>query len=116
MFQIIHLYERSYRVDMADTWWKRLKGLSTYTHSSPVEGMLFLFPWRARWSMSMRGMQRALDFLFFDHDQLVEIVGAVPPDYKKWIRPKQAVDRVVELIVPLQIPVDNWGRSANFGA
>ncbi len=93
----IMIGDRMLKVEIADTWLKRLIGLSWRTKMDDIDGMLFIFPWRARWRMCMRGMKFALDFIFMDGENVVDVYKNVLPG-SKTLRPTGKVNSILEVV------------------
>jgi uncharacterized membrane protein (UPF0127 family) len=84
------------RVELAATWWQRFRGLSGRESLNGADGMLFIFPWRARWRMCMRGMKFPLDFIWMNDGKIVAIDRNIQPGRAGAIRPPKRVNMVLE--------------------
>lgn len=91
-----------YRVAVADTWRTRARGLAhTTLHDwRGIDGMLFTFPFAARWPIWMRGMQFPIRAVWLRGGTVVDVHPRLTPD-RPWAlwRPRQSADQLVELFV-----------------
>ncbi len=71
---------RSVRVEIADDWESRGRGLGGRTRLGPDEGMLFLYPRAEGRSFWMKGCLIGLDILFLDDEgRILNIASLDPP-------------------------------------
>lgn len=81
---------------MADSDQERQQGLAGIDQLLENEGMLFVFDQPGRYAFWMKGMKFPLDFVWIKDDQVIEITEKVGLEQME-IRPKQAVDKVLEV-------------------
>ncbi|MBI4084217.1 MAG: DUF192 domain-containing protein [Candidatus Lambdaproteobacteria bacterium] len=67
------------RVDVADTDALQRRGLGGRVRLGPDEGMLFVYPERARHAFWMKGMLIPIDIVWLDGRRVVHIEHEVPP-------------------------------------
>lgn len=89
-------------VEVADTEAKRSQGLSDRSSLPDNSGMLFLFPQSQAYPFWMKDMRFALDFIWINHNRVVELTSNVPPPSSDHsdpvvIFPKESVNRVLEV-------------------
>jgi len=82
------------KVEVANNWWRRFRGLSGREGLQDLDGMLFTFPWPARWKMCMRGMRFPLDFVWIRKNKVIGVSENVSSGT---VVPPQRVDSVLEL-------------------
>lgn len=82
------------KVEVADNWRRRFCGLSGRDGLQDIDGMLFTFPWRARWKMCMRGMRFPLDFVWIRKNR---VIGVSENVLTGTVAPLERVDSVLEL-------------------
>lgn len=92
----IKIGNKTFRVELADTIFSRFRGLSGREDMGSYDGMLFIFPWRARWRMCMRGMKFPLDLVWIDGDKIVEVTPNLQPN-SAIIKPSKRVDKILEV-------------------
>lgn len=90
------------KVEVADTPFKREKGLSGKNNLADGQGMLFIFEKEDRYSFWMKGMKFPLDFIWINKNKIVEIsTGIKPPkdpnDIQEVLIPAQNVNLVLEV-------------------
>ncbi|MFC1727356.1 DUF192 domain-containing protein [Patescibacteria group bacterium] len=66
-------------VEIASSSAQKAKGLSDREDILPNNGMLFLYNTSSRHSFWMKGMKFALDFIFIEDQEVVDLVKNVPP-------------------------------------
>lgn len=101
MIKTFSIGGKNFKVEMANTWYRRFRGLSGRKDMGNCDGMIFVFPWRARWRMCMRGMRFPLDFVWIDETRdaehkIIAINYFVQPG-KVILRPPRRVKMVLEL-------------------
>lgn len=94
---------KKFRVDVADTLAKRTRGLSGREPLGPAEGMLFIFPFAARYKFWMKDMKFPIDIIWIRKNKIVGLSENVPvagsrhmvsmPVYK----PPAAIDMALEV-------------------
>ena len=84
------------RVSLADNDWERRQGLAGVDQLAENEGVLFVFDQPGRYVFWMKGMKFPLDFVWIKDDQVIEVTEKVGLEQMD-IRPKQAVDKVLEV-------------------
>lgn len=89
----------SIRVTVVDTEEERQKGLSGSTHLADGSGMLFVFPYDAKWPIWMKDMSIPLDIIWIDVDKRVVHVEAdvKPESYPAYFSPPRNARYVLEL-------------------
>lgn len=85
---------------IADNVWTRMRGLARSDFSS-VDGMLFLFPFRWRWGIWMRGMRCGVMIFWIDDGKVVGMERREAPtcrrEERRVSRPPCRVSMVLEL-------------------
>ncbi|MFH0800011.1 MAG: DUF192 domain-containing protein, partial [Pseudomonadota bacterium] len=73
-----------FSVGVADTALSRMRGLS-FRDRPTSDGMLFIFPFRRRWSLWMLGMRIAIDVVWIDNGRVVGIERGIarPPNVRE---------------------------------
>lgn len=84
------------RLIIADSWWRRWRGLSGKWPTPDIDGMIFYFPWPARWRFSTRRMQHPIDILWIRRGRIIAIDRHVGRCHAL-LRPPALVDTVIEL-------------------
>lgn len=82
------------KIEIANNWWRRFRGLSGRDKLGDTDGMLFTFPWPAKWKMCMRGMKFPLDFVWVRKNMVIGVSENVSSGT---VAPPERVDSVVEL-------------------
>lgn len=67
------------KVEIADTPTKRNKGLAGRESLASDEGMLFVFPERAKRAFWMKGLTFPLDFIWIRGEEIVDLLHKVAP-------------------------------------
>lgn len=89
-------------VEVANTDAERAQGLSGRESLPPDTGMLFLFDKTDRYNFWMNGMKFALDYIWLNQEQVVEITPRVPAPalsdpFPVSLRPTRDIDAVIEV-------------------
>ena len=90
----------SFKLEVADTEEKRLKGLSGRNEMASDKGMIFIFDDVASHGIVMRGMRFPLDIIWLRNKKVVDIADNVYPDNgfeSKIYYPVIQADVVIEL-------------------
>ncbi len=91
----------TFTVEVADTWFARMRGLQNRTGIGPNEGMLFVFPREGRPSFWMKDVEFPLDIVFLDKDKtIVEVFEKLPPcmsPFCRTYRPSSKIKYALEL-------------------
>ncbi len=92
------------KVALADTNEKRARGLSVFQSLPPDRGMLFVFPENSRPHFWMKNMSFAIDIIWINDGQIVQIdENALPPEPDtteselKLFTPTEEIDYVLEV-------------------
>lgn len=86
--------DTSFKLEVATTLFDYFMGLSGRERLEGVDGMVFRFPFKWRWKMSMRGMKFPLDFIWLRDGAIVEVVKNV---YTGYVLPKSRINAVIEM-------------------
>ncbi len=70
-------------VEIADTGFKRNKGLSARDSLATDSGMLFVFPKPGNYAFWMKGMKIPLDFIWIKDNAIVDLLFNIPPPKNK---------------------------------
>ena len=71
---------QTFRVEVADTWLSRMRGLQNRTGIAPDQGMLFVFPRESRPGFWMKDVSFPLDVVFLNQEKtIVEVFESLPP-------------------------------------
>jgi hypothetical protein len=107
--KILRIKNKSFFIEVADTWRKRAKGLMFRKRPAPMHGLLIEFPKPGKWGIWTPFMKFPLDLIFLDEKmQVVDAKGNVPaisilkPKTWKIYRPKAPAKYVLE--VAAQMP------------
>ena len=76
----VHIDGQIIKVQVADTYPRRLQGLSNRDSLGRWGGMLFVFPERAEQTMVMRDMRFALDMIWIDGNTIVDMAPNLRPE------------------------------------
>lgn len=92
-----------FKVDIADTEFARMRGLSWRQSMGEDEGMLFIFPIPAKYTFWMKGMKFPLDFIWISNGSVAGVTTNVPIptstlDFSVY-SPPSPVDQVLEVNV-----------------
>lgn len=89
--------------DLADSIAKRTRGLSGRKQLSENDGMLFIFPYKARYSFWMKDMNFPIDIIWINDNKIVGVEESVNPqineatfDLKMYDAP-EPINNVLEL-------------------
>lgn len=93
----VHIGERAYALEIADTGIERTMGLGGRDALCEACGMLFVFDRPGRHAFWMQGMRFPIDIVWLLGDQVVFVARAVSPDLAGTIDPAVSADRVIEL-------------------
>ncbi len=85
------------QVEVAMSEEKKIAGLGNREFLMNDEGMLFIFPQKGKYAFEMRSMNFALDFIFINNDEVVEIIENVPSDFEGSIAGTKEYDKVLEV-------------------
>ena len=90
---------KQYKLELADTEAKRVKGLSERNDLADNQGMLFDFKQDGDWRMWMVQMRFAIDIIWLDADKKVIFIkqNAKPADFPERYSAKQNSRYVIEL-------------------
>ncbi len=78
--KLLKIRNRNFFVEVADTWWKRTKGLMFKKTLAPFHGLLIEFPKTGKYGIWMLFMKFPLDLIFLDESmQVVDAIHNVPP-------------------------------------
>ncbi len=93
--------ETQVQVEVRDTMEGRNRGLSGREKLEMDEGMLFIFPVKAKYGFWMKKMKFDLDFIWIIGNEVVEITKGVKAPVNggklELIKPKVAIDRMLEV-------------------
>jgi len=94
----IKFKKHTFSVELADTFFKRAKGLMGRKYLSSNAGMLFSFPYSARYSFWMFLTRIALDIIWLDENyKVVHIEENAKPWSCRPLRPSKKAKYVLEL-------------------
>jgi uncharacterized membrane protein (UPF0127 family) len=82
------------RIEVATRPFDYFKGLSGRKILENIDGMLFRFPFKWKWRMSMRGMNFPLDFIWIREGIIVEITQNMVTGF---VSPRGRIDAVIEI-------------------
>ncbi len=91
--QIITIAGKKFRVEVADTFASRAKGLSGHAPLAENEGMLFIFDAPGNYGFWMKGMKFPIDIIWIRGDKVVGLTENVPVpkgifDFKTYYPPE----------------------------
>jgi uncharacterized membrane protein (UPF0127 family) len=94
-----YIGSEQYKLELADTEAKRVKGLSERNSLGDLHGMLFDFKQDGDWRMWMVQMRFAIDIIWLDADKKVIFIktNAKPADFPERYSAKQNSRYVIEL-------------------
>lgn len=84
-------------VEIAETSKQRELGLSGRQSLASDAGMLFVFEEPDRYGFWMKDMNFPLDFIWIKDSKVIEITSNVPETNLNIYKPKEAVDKVLEV-------------------
>ena len=93
----IKIKDQKILAEVAKTPEKRAKGLSGRDALADNQGMIFIFREASRPSFWMQGMKLPLDFIWIYGNEVRDISPNVPADYPGLLRPREDVDKVLEV-------------------
>lgn len=91
---------RQWYLECASTWRQRMRGLSGRDRLEHCDGMLFRFPFAARWPIWMRGMRFPIRAIWLRHGRVVDVQD-LPLGTWRWYRPRVRADAVIEMILDI---------------
>jgi uncharacterized membrane protein (UPF0127 family) len=102
----INFKNKKIEADVANSFWKRLFGLSF----SKKKNMLFIMPYEKKWSFWMFGVRHPLKFIFINKSKRVADIKEGKPisfNLKTWktYKPKAACKYVLETPFKIKIKV-----------
>lgn len=107
---LLQIGDREIFVEIASSWWTRIKGLSGREGLDVNHGMLFVFPFASVQCFWMVGMKFPLDIVFLRDDVVVSVFSNVP--YPKGF----TLPRVIRSRVPANHVLEvNAGKAAEWG-
>lgn len=92
----VHIGERTYALEIADTDIERTTGLGGREELCETCGMLFVFDHPGRHAFWMKGMRFPIDIVWLSGEDVVFVAHGVSPDLDGTINPEVAADRVIE--------------------
>lgn len=101
--KILKIKNTNFLVEVADTWWKRAKGLMFREKLPPMHGLLIEFPEPGKWGIWMLFMRFPLDLIFLDEKmQVVDAKANIPPvslNPRTWkiYKPRKPAKYVLEI-------------------
>jgi len=102
--KLLKIKNKNFLVEVADTWWKRTKGLMFRKKLPPMHGLLLEFPKPGRHGIWMPFMKFPLDLIFLNERMdVIDIKMNVPPVSlfrpKTWkiYKPKKPAKYVLEI-------------------
>lgn len=97
-YSLVNIGNKQYRLYIADTPDKQMKGLSSITSMKSYEGMMFEFDNAGVRSFWMKDMNFPLDFVFVFNDSVVDIHENVKPaSFPDSILSRLPANKVIEL-------------------
>jgi len=99
-YETVRINGETFKLKIADTEEKRLKGLSGRNELASNEGMIFIFNEVGSHGITMRGMRFPLDIIWLRNNRIVDIADNVEPDTglePKVYYPDLQADTVIEL-------------------
>jgi uncharacterized protein len=98
-YSIVRIGSVEIQVEIADSEEARQKGLSEKTSLADSQGMLFVFPHDAQWSIWMKNMKMPIDIVWLDtNKKVVHVASHVAPDtYPAHFTPPAQARYVLEL-------------------
>lgn len=107
---IFQIGDREIFVEVASSWWARIKGLSGREGLDVNHGMLFVFPFVSVQYFWMFGMKFPIDIIFIRNGIVVSVFSNVP--YPKGF----TLPRVIRSRVPANHVLEvNAGKAAEWG-
>lgn len=99
-YYLVRIGTKNFKLEIADTEEKQIKGLSGRDSLPENQGMIFLFDKPASYGMVMDGMKFPLDFIWLRGKSAVDIRPNVHLDeclYSRPCYPQSEADTVIEL-------------------
>ncbi len=99
-YYLVRIATRDFKLEIADTEEKRIKGLAGRDSLTENQGMIFLFDSPALYGMIMDDMKLPLDFIWLKNKSVVDIKSDVHLDeclYPRPCYPQLEADAVIEL-------------------
>lgn len=99
----LRISDRLIRVVLADDFSKRTRGLSGRQQLGEDEGMLFIFPYKDKYSFWMKDMNFPIDIIWISDDKIVGVEESVDPQIDasvinlKMYHPSEPINYVLEL-------------------
>jgi hypothetical protein len=96
---VLKINNETLRAEVADTFFKRARGLSGRQNLSEKEGMIFVFKKPAIYSFWMRKMNFALDIIWIGEDLKIKEISQniLPQTFPKGIKSSQSIKYVLEV-------------------
>ena len=93
-----HRAVASLSLELADTLFRRAKGLMGRAALEGTDGMLFVYPWSRTVRIWMAGTLYPLDVVFIDRaGTIVKVATDLQPLSKKWVSSDKPVKWVIEI-------------------
>lgn len=86
-----------YHLEIADTFARRVKGLSGRDFLDKESGMLFLFPFADRYVFTTKNMKFPIDIIWLNGNKIVDLTPNAPPNSSYNFLPRLPINRVIEL-------------------
>lgn len=88
----------SLSLEVADTPYRRARGLMGHATLEGTDGMLFVYPWPRTVRIWMAGTSIPLDVVFVDRSgMIVKVAAGLQPHCKKWVSSDKPVKWVLEI-------------------
>lgn len=104
----LRISDRSILVEVADTWYSRIRGLSGRASLDADRGMLFIFPFASSRIFWMFGMRFSLDIIFLRDGVVVDIAPCV--QFPAIVSSRVPADAVLEINAGM---AEAWGWEVN---
>lgn len=93
-----HQTVASFTLEIANTPFRRARGLMGRAALEGADGMLFVYPWSRTVRIWMAGTHIPLDVLFIDRSgSIVKVATNLQPLSKKWVSSDKPVKWVIEI-------------------
>ncbi len=101
-YKIVSIGEESFKLEVADTEEKQVKGLSDRDSIPGDEGMIFLFGKPGNYGIWTKGMRFSIDIIWLRDNKVVDVAENIPPPLDenaglKTYYPGADADAVIEL-------------------
>lgn len=96
-FVTLRVGDAIFEVEIADTFFKRSRGLADRTGLQDNQGMLFVFDKLEKHGFWMKGMEFPIDIVWIKDNQVIGIEKNVLPTSSDIYYPPEPVDRVLEI-------------------